>query len=136
MAEFQKGQNVIVTLPSGKEIKGVYLNSFGQAGHSFCVDEFIGIGRNGEPIYKTHTYCYTGTSIKPYENVSLKKASEKQYKAWLERAVCLKKRVNYSETLLANMSDSPDKERETKKLIRYGGKLKEIEKKIKEYEKH
>jgi len=135
MTKFQKGQRVVVTLPNGKSIEGVYLNPYGNNGHSFYVNEFIGMGRNGEPIYKKVTYGFKGCSISPIESPSISKPSIQQYKAWLERAINLESRINESETLIEKIADGPDKEREIKKLERHRGKLKQIRKKIEDYEK-
>ena len=134
MAKFQQGQRVVVTLPSGRSIEGVYLNPYGNNGHSFYVNEFIGMSRNGEPIYKKVTYGFKDCSINPIESPSISKPSIQQYKAWLERAINLESRINESETLIEKIADGPDKERETKKLERHRGKLKQIRKKIEEYE--
>ena len=135
MTKFQKGQRVVVTLPNGKSIEGIYLNPYGNNGHSFYVNEFIGMGRNGEPIYKKVTYGFKGCSISPIESPSISKPSIQQYKAWLERAINLESRINESETLIEKIADGPDKEREIKKLERHRGKLKQIRKKIEDYEK-
>ena len=135
MAKFQEGQRVIVTLPSGKSIEGVYLNPYGNNGHSFYVNEFVGIGRNGEPIYKKVTYGLKNCSINPISSPSISKPSIQQYKAWLERAIDLERRVDESEALIEKIADGPDKEREMKKLVRHKGKLNQIRKKIEDYEK-
>lgn len=135
MAKFQQGQRVVVTLPSGRSIEGVYLNPYGNNGHSFYVNEFIGIGRNGEPIYKKVTYGLKNCTISPISSPSISKPSIQQYKAWLERAINLESRINESETLIEKIADGPDKEREAKKLARHKGKLKQIRKKIEDYEK-
>ena len=133
MKKFKKNQKIVAKLPSGKVVEGYYLEPYGAEGHSFYVNEFTGIGKGGDPVYKKTTYGVQDPFIDAAP-VNESEVSVNQYKAWLKRAIDLEARIKESEELISNQADGSDKEKEMKKLERHKQKLAEIEKKIKEYE--
>ena len=137
MEVFKKNQKVIATLPDGRVVEGVYIEPYGSDGHSFYVNQFNGIGKNDDPVYKKVTYGVKEGNIvaKPKEP---SKPSEKQYQAWLKRKEDIESHIkeeedNMASTLVIGENDK-SREKFQKKIDRYKEKLAEIEKKIKEYE--
>ena len=133
---FKKNQKIIATLPTGRVVEGVYIEPYGEDGHSFYVNELSGYGRDGEPKYKKAQYGVKEGFIKakPRQTAS---TSEKQYKDWLKRKEVLENRIkeeedNMCSTLTIGQEDK-SKEKFMKKISRYREKLTEIEKKILEY---
>ena len=125
MKVFKKNQRVVATLPSGRVVEGIYIEPYGSAGHSFYVNEFDGIGKNGEPVYTQKRYGVQEDKIEAV-TVDTNLPSESQYKAWLKRAIDLEAKIKELET---------DKsEKNLKKIERYNSKLSQITAKIAEYE--
>lgn len=134
MKTFKKNQRIVATLPTGRHVEGFYIEPYGINGHSFYVNEFSGIGRNGEPIYKKAQYGVSEELIDIAPKKETDKPSLSQYKAWLKRAIDLTNRIDESTEAISKLADSPDKIREEKKLKRFEEKLSAINAKIKEYE--
>ena len=133
MKKFKKGQRIIATLPTGREVEGYYMEPYSSEGHSIYVLEFNGLGRGGEPTYKKAYYGVSDGCISEAPTDE-SEAKTYQYKAWLKRAMDLEARIKECEKSISSLADSPDKEREVKKLARFNSKLAELNKKINEYE--
>lgn len=124
MKVFKKNQRVVATLPNGRVVEGIYIEPYGSAGHSFYVNEFDGIGKNGEPVYAQKRYGVQEDKIEAVTvNTSL--PSESQYKAWLKRATDLEAKIKELE--------ADKSEKNLKKIERYNDKLAQITAKIDEY---
>jgi hypothetical protein len=135
--KFKKNQPIIATLPTGRVVEGIYIEPYGDNGHSFYVNEFNGMC-NGKPIYKKTTY---GVKEEFIDAADTEKdtVSVNQYKAWLKRAIILENRIGEDKRLLETIKNSKDKKKETeklgKKIERNNSKLNQINYKIKMFEK-
>ena len=126
MKKFKKGQRIIATLPTGREVEGYYMEPYSSEGHSIYVLEFNGLGRGA--YYGVRDECISEAAADESE------AKPYQYKAWLKRAMDLEARIKECEKSISSLADGPDKEREVKKLTRFNTKLEELNVKIEEYE--
>ena len=122
---FKKNQRVLATLPGGRVVEGVYIEPYGTDGHSFYVNEFDSIGRNGEPVYTKKRYGVQDDFIEAITDAT-RLPSESQYKAWLKRATDLELKIKEL--------NEDKSEKSSKKIERYSEKLAQINKKIEDYE--
>ncbi len=133
MANFKKNQRIVAILPTGREVEGYYIEQYSATGHSIYVQEFNGLDRNGEPVYKKVRYGVNEAFIKPYPKET-GKASGMQYKSWLKRAMDLEARIKENEKELSTSNKIIEEEKLKKKIERFKTKLAEIEAKISDYE--
>lgn len=134
--KFKKNQKIIAELPSGKIVEGFYIEPYGSDGHSFYIMEFEGEGRDGEPMYKKKRFGVKDAFIKAAPE-KISKPSTMQYKAWLSRAMTLETRISDYERQMGQAlknGDKIDADKHATKLLRTRDKLKEIERKIEEFE--
>ena len=133
---FKKNQPIVATLPTGRVVEGYYIEPYGDAGHSFYVDEYDG-ERGGKSIFKKVQY---GVKEEFIDAVDTKEAavSESQYKAWLKRAMVLEDRIKEDEKTLKGIESDSSKAKESeklkKKIERNQSKLDQINEKIDEFE--
>lgn len=132
---FKKNQRIIATLPTGRQVNGIYIEPYSEDGHSFYVNEYDGNGPDGEPRYRKIRYGVKDAYINavPEEEKSL--PSYTQYQSWLKRAAEYQARVD--EILdSVNFSGMEEKtlDKLERKLKRQREKLKIIESKIKKYD--
>jgi len=62
---FKKNQPIVAILPTGRKVEGIYIEPYGSEGHSFFVNEYNGMGPNGEPIYSKKRYGVNEKFIEP-----------------------------------------------------------------------
>ena len=130
---FKKNQPVVATLPTGRVVEGVYLEPWGEDGHSIYVDEYEG-ERGGKPVFKKVMYGVKDDMIDA-AGESTSEVSDAQYKAWLKRAMVLEERIKDDEKELKKLdADSKDAEKLKKKIERNQSKLDQINEKIDEFE--
>lgn len=134
--KFKRNQPIIATLPTGRVVEGIYIEPYGDNGHSFYVDEFDGM-RGGKPTYKKTTYGVKEEFIDAVDTEE-DSVSVNQYKAWLKRAIILENRIGEDKNLLETIKNSKDKKKESekleKKIKRNQSKLSQINYKIEMFE--
>lgn len=137
--KFKKNQPIVATLPTGRVVKGFYIEPYGENGHSFYVNEYEGMMGSKE-IYKKATYGVKDESIEPLVSNEPSKPSEKQYEAWVKRSKDLEKRIeddNKEMESYINVTGDENNiicQRLRKKIERNEKKLNDINAKIEEYE--
>jgi len=130
---FKKNQPVVATLPTGRVVEGVYVEPWGEDGHSIYVDEYEG-ERGGKAVYNKVMYGVKDDCIESMNSVS-SAVSDAQYKAWLKRAMVLEERINDDKKSLSKLeSGSKEEEKLKKKIERNQSKLDQINEKISEFE--
>ena len=138
--KFKKNQPIVATLPTGRVVEGIYIEPYGENGHSFYVNEYEGM-IGGKEIYKKATYGVKDELIEPLVTKELPEPSEKQYEAWIKRSKDLEKRIEDDNKELESFINVTGDEtnivcqRLRKKIERNEKKLEEINAKIEEYEK-
>ena len=135
---FKKNQPIVATLPTGRVVEGIYLEPYGDDGHSFLVDEFDGYGPDGKPRYTKKRYGVKSEFIEVSDSPAA--PSDAQYKAWLKRAMELESRIEEDKKELESLKkmgvkpDSKMIEKLCKKVERTQEKLSEINQKIEDFE--
>jgi len=135
--KFKKNQPIIATLPSGRVVEGIYIEPYGDNGHSFYVNEYDG-ERGGKPTYKKVQYGVKEEFINSIDDAKQSDVSEVQYKAWLKRAMILEERIKDDENALKKIESDNEKAKDVeklkKKIERNQLKLDQINEKIDEFE--
>lgn len=135
--KFKKNQEVIATLPNGRVVEGLYVEPWGDDGHTIKVEEYEG-ERGGKAVFKNVTYGIKDEFIDPVDDSD--KKEEAAYKNWLKRAITLEERIKEydkeKETLICVVGSENNIviEKINKKIKRTQSKLDQINAKIEEFE--
>jgi len=135
---FKKNQPIVATLPTGRVVEGIYIEPYGDNGHSFLVDEFDGYGPDGKPKYTKKRYGVNEEFIEASGSPAA--PSDAQYKAWLKRAMDLENRIEEDKKEIESLEkmgvekDSKVTEKLRKRIERTQEKLSEINQKIEDFE--
>lgn len=135
---FKKNQPIVATLPNGRVVEGIYIEPYGEDGHSFYVNEYEG-KRGGKDVFKKVTYGVKSELIKAASDDDEEEGdtiSEKQYNAWIDRSKTLQERIDNDtkeKESLCKMGAEILVKKLEKKIERNKKKLEEINAKIEEY---
>jgi hypothetical protein len=134
---FKKNQPIVATLPTGRVVEGIYIEPYGEDGHSFYVNEYDG-KRGGKDVFKKTMYGVSSEFINAAsdEEEEGDTISEKQYNAWIERSKTLQERIDNDtkeKESLCKMGADTLVQKLNKKIERNKNKLEELNAKIEEY---
>lgn len=125
---FKKNQPIIAILPTGRVVEGIYIEPYGERGHSFYVNEFVRM-RGDKKIYEKKMYGVLEEFIKPLTNYN-STPSEEQYEAWVKRAEILQIRIDKDNKSFKEAKSENEREKIKEKIERNSVKLAQINEKI------